>query len=223
MLSQKTYDFLFENRMRNSKAWFNEHKGDYQTYVLEPLVQLAAGLGPAVSSVDPQIVTEPRVDRTISRIYRDTRFSRDKMLYREEMWLSFKRDKHAFPCYPEFFFVIEPKGFLYGCGYYSPTAEAMDSLRELITAGDPAFKKALNWYKKQSNFVLDGDRYKRTRHPHQPEPLRDWLDRKSISLLRRSSDFNLLFSDRLADAIGADIRALAPVYNLFIEAERRKQ
>jgi uncharacterized protein (TIGR02453 family) len=111
MFTQKTLDFLSENRFMNSKEWFSEHKEEYSKYVIQPLAELAAALAPTLSAIDSQIITEPKVDKTISRIYRDVRFSKDKLLYREEMWLSVKRDKKAFPGYPEFFFVVSPPDF----------------------------------------------------------------------------------------------------------------
>ncbi len=44
-------------------------------------------------------------DRLLSaRVYRDLRYVRDGLLYREDMWLSFKRDKKRFPNCPSFIF-----------------------------------------------------------------------------------------------------------------------
>lgn len=40
--SKDTIQFLVENRMRNDKAWFTEHKQQYNELVIEPLVALAA-------------------------------------------------------------------------------------------------------------------------------------------------------------------------------------
>ena len=72
--SPKTLDFLFENRMHNSKTWFDEHKEEYQSLVFEPLRDLVEYLTPTALFIDPHLTTEARVDKTISRIRRDTRF-----------------------------------------------------------------------------------------------------------------------------------------------------
>ena len=221
MFSQKTFDFLFQNRLINSREWFLEHKAEYQNYVLQPLTDLSVLLAPTVSAIDDLIITEPKVDRTISRIYRDTRFSKDKLLYREEMWLSFRRNKKAYPNYPEFFFVITPGEFLYGSGYYSASPEVMDTIRELILKKDPMFLKALKVYEKQTGFIMEGDLYKRTKYPEQPENIRTWLDRKCICFMYKSSDFSQLFSDGLPDKIIKAYKEMAPLYNFFIYAESR--
>ena len=91
--SQKSLDFLFENRLHDSKEWFLEHKNEYETLVKAPLVELSAALGPVMLELDPQLTTDPAVGKTISRIRRDTRFTHDKSLYRDNMWIVYKRGK----------------------------------------------------------------------------------------------------------------------------------
>ena len=65
--SAKTLDFLFENRLHDSRIWFEEHKEEYQKQVLFPLQELVRQLTPHVLKIDSQFTTEPRVDRTICR------------------------------------------------------------------------------------------------------------------------------------------------------------
>lgn len=93
MFSPQTFDFLMENRFMNSKEWFLEHKPVYNEYVLKPLTELAIEMAPSIEMLDPAIVTTPKINKVLSRIYRDTRYSKDKMLFRESIWLSFKKDK----------------------------------------------------------------------------------------------------------------------------------
>ena len=105
MFSPETLDFLATNRFMNSREWYAEHKPDFKQYVLQPMIDLVEALTPTLESIDDRIVTEPKVDKTISRIYRDMRRAHGAF-YREVMWLTFKRDKRMFPGYPEFFFVF---------------------------------------------------------------------------------------------------------------------
>ncbi len=222
MFTEKTFSFLFENRLQNDRAWFAEHRREYEEYVLAPMTELAKTLAPTVSAIDADIVTTPRVNKVLSRIYRDTRFSYDKSLYRDQLWLSFKRDKRLYPHYPEFFFVASRKSFCYGCGYYAPTPAAADSIRSLILENDPLFRKAKKVCEQNDAFVLDGDRYKRSRYPQQSEDLREWLDRKALSVVVRSDDLSLLYTPDLANRIAKDYQALRPVYRFFLHAEETK-
>jgi uncharacterized protein (TIGR02453 family) len=210
-LSIETLNFLSENQRQNSRAWFAEHQTEYIQYVLAPLQELVIKLAPAMLSIDPLLIAEPRVDRSISRIYRDTRFSRDKSLYRDVMWLVFIRDKKLYHGLPAYYFEISPGGCRYGMGYYQADAASMTSLRHLIINRSKHFNKAWRCYQKQSIFKIEGDDYKRSKYPDQPKNLRAWLDKKSLHFTCHSADFNLLFSAQLADRLIEDFLLIQPL------------
>lgn len=221
--SENTLDFLFENRVRDSREWFKEHKGQYEQLVLEPMRRLVTELTPVMMEIDPLMICEPKVGRSISRIYRDTRFSRDKSVFRDVMWCLFIRDKKLYEGLPGFFFEISPVGFRYGCGYYKASAASMNAMRELITGGDREFKKAMAAYEKQKVFKLIDERYKRSKYADRTESEREWLDQKSICLVAESGDLPLLFSQELSAKLAEDFRLLAPVYSFLMKAESRVQ
>jgi uncharacterized protein (TIGR02453 family) len=220
--TQAAIDFLTENRLHDSREWYAENKGRYKAVLLEPLTELVARLAPSMLKIDPQLITEPRVDRTISRIYRDTRFSKDKSLYRDNMWVVFMREKKLYEGPPAFYFDMGPRGFSYGMGYYQASSDAMNAIREMALREEPPFKKADKAYRAQSLFIMDGDVYKRSKHPNATERQREWLDRKTLSFNRASDDFSLLFSEELPDTLLEGYRTLAPIYEYFCAAESRR-
>lgn len=221
--SQKTLDFLFENRLKNSKTWFEEHRGEYETYVLEPLRALVVNLTPVMLSIDPLFTVEPAVNKTISRIYRDVRFSRDKSLFRDEMWITFMRNKRFWAGLPGYYFLLGQGGFSYGFGYYEATTESMAIFRDCIMKNDRAFQKALAAYQSQTEFQLSGEKYKRSKFPGQPEEVMDWLDRKNISFDHHSNDLSTLFSPRLADELSTGFQQLKPIYDFIFLVEQKRR
>lgn len=221
MFSPTGLDFLIENRFNNSKEWFHEHKHIYDEYVLKPLTELAIEMTPTIEKLDPTIVTIPKINKVLSRIYRDTRFSKDKSLFRESVWLSYKKDKKEFRHYPEFFVVITPQALIYGCGYYYMTPEAVKAMRELIEENHPIWQKALKSYENQNIFTLEGEMYKRTKYPEYPENIRNWLDRKNVCCTAYSTDFDLVFSDKLGEKLCKDIVLMKDVYDFLILAENK--
>ena len=68
--SAKTLDFLFENRLQDSRDWFLDHKDTYQAVLLEPMKDLVRSLTPVMLEIDAKVTTEPRVDKTICRLRR---------------------------------------------------------------------------------------------------------------------------------------------------------
>ena len=217
MYSPETLDFLSMNHFMNSREWYAEHKPEFKAHVMQPLIETVEALTPTIERIDPQIVTVPKIDKTISRIYRDMRRAHGSF-YRDYMWLSFKRDRHAFPDYPEFFFVISPRGFMYGCGQYDASNETMQCLRQMILDDHPLFKKAEKAVRAQNVFAMDGYLYKRSRYPDATPRKRDWLDRKTIALIHDSRDFPRLFSDTLNAEMAADFEQISPVYRLLLTA-----
>ena len=220
MFTPDSLDFLAMNHYMNSREWYAEHKPEFKQYVLRPLVETVQALSPVMERIDPFIVTEPKVDKTISRVYRDMRRAHGAF-YREYMWLTFKRDKLAFPGYPEFFFLFSPASFCFGCGHYGASAETMQCLRQMIVDNHPLFQKADAAYRRQNVFEIDGYLYKRSKYADYPADRRNWLDRKTICMLHESTDLTRLFSDLLVDDMAKAFEQISPVYHLLIAAQQQ--
>lgn len=214
--SARSLDFLFENMLNDSKIWYNDHKEDYNRYVREPFAAFVNDVSEAMLTIDGNFVCNPK---KISRLYRDARYAKGKSIFRDYVWYSFCRPYEGHKCLPEFYFSISPRGFDYGCGYYSAGSDTMESIRSLILSDDKSFRAALAAYKMQDVFELYGELYKRSRYPDESADKQNWLNRRSMGLSCESKDFDLLFSDRLAEKIAADFTAIAPVYKFFIHAE----
>ncbi len=211
-------DFLFENSLNDSKAWFDGHKADYKRYVTEPFAELVNRLSQTMLGIDDKFICDPR---KISRIYRDARYSKGKSIFRDYVWYTFSRTRDAYRSLPGFYFSISPRGFDYGCGYYYAASATMQAMRELIINGDKSFVKALKAFEDQNVFELYGDMYKRGKYPDESEKKRNWLERKNIGLSCESKDFKLLFSDKLTEKVAADFKAVAPVYEFFMLADEK--
>ena len=214
--SKKTLDFLLENRLNDSKVWYQEHKEDYKQYVAEPFSEFITALQPTINEIDSEIICNPK---RFSRLYRDARFSKGGSIFRENVWCSFERRSEQFESLPSFYFDVSPSGFEYGCGYYMASTATMSALRNLILKNDKAFRSAINAYESQNTFQLSGDLYKKNRYPEQSERLCNWLNRKSIYLFCRSTDIDQLCKENLTDIISQDYKKIAPVYNFFMKAQ----
>lgn len=214
--SEKTLQFLFENRLKDDKSWYQEHKEEYVKYVSAPFADFITAMQPTIFGIDEKLMCNPK---RISRIYRDARFSKDKSIFRDNVWCTFGRKTELYKSLPSFYFDISPRGFSYGCGYYQASRESMDAIRTLIIRGDKAFDDADKAFRKQKCFVMYGDMYKRSRYPEENDERRFWLDRKTIGVSCDSDDFEMLYSEKLADKIAADFKAITPVYNFLMKAE----
>src|SRR5512136_483578 len=117
--SRATFTFLRDLGRHNDKAWFEAHRTIYEQHVLQPLRDLVSDLADPMLGIDLSFEVEPAVGKTISRIFRDTRFSKDKSPFRDCMWIVFKRSGKDWARYiPGYFLEITPVSYRYGLGLY---------------------------------------------------------------------------------------------------------
>ncbi len=218
MFSPETLDFIAENHWMNSREWFAEHKKEYTKFVRNPLIELSDALAETVLEIDPQIVTDPRA--SVSRINRDMRFSKT-VLYRDTVWVSLKRDRKAFQSWPEFFVVISPNEFFYGCGYYCIKPAVMNEIRKMVLEDHPKFRLAKTSLDSQNIFTLEGEMYKRSKYPDHPEALKMWLDRKTPLFMYRPKNGAELFEADLAEKIKNTFVEMRPIYEFLVLAEEK--
>jgi uncharacterized protein (TIGR02453 family) len=207
---------FFENlAAHNNKAWFEEHRDEYEQYLLEPLKLLVSDLAAPMLAIDPELVTIPKVDKTISRLYRDTRFSRNKFPYKTALWISFKRrvpEWQATPCY---FFEISAAGCRYGMGFYSASRQTMDNLRRYMESKPADFRKTIAILEQHREFQLGGDQYKRPLNPALPDDLQQWHSRKTIYFMCERPVSGRLFTRGICDDLRDGFTALKPLYDLL--------
>lgn len=218
--SPETLQFLINLGLNNDKAWFESNKHQYREFLLEPLRNLASDLGPFMLSIDPYLEVSP--GRAVSRIYRDTRFSRDKSPYKTNMWAAFKRPSRDWKADPVFFFEIFQDWYRYGMGFYSAERQTMDRLREVIDRRPEKFTQAVSTFSGTNTYVLEGDKYKKTLKKDLPEELQDWYQRKSLCLICSKKADRNLFSRVLIDDLTAGFKLAAPFYHFLWKLKQKE-
>ncbi|NOZ62739.1 MAG: DUF2461 domain-containing protein [Calditrichaeota bacterium] len=215
--SQETFDFLGEVEDRNSKDWFEKNRPIYNLYVLQPLKALVADLAPSMLAIDAQFETTPAINKTISRIFRDTRFSRDKRLFRGNMWITFKRRVKNWKDSPAYFFEIFPDWYRFGMGYYNASRATMDALRSRIDENPDEFLKAISCLKKQNFFEVIPDHYKRKIPNEHGEKIQLWYQCRSFYLSCKRNRDELLFSQELVNELSFAFHTINPLYQFLRE------
>ena len=212
--SPKTLEFLRGLKENNNKTWFEAHRADYEEYVLEPLRNLVTDLGDFMLDIDPCFEITPAVNKTISRIYRDTRFSKDKSPFRSTVWIVFKNQSRDWSTLVSgYFFELSPNSYRYGMGFYDAAPAIMSKFREMIDAEPKEFLKAISFFSKQKTFVIEGDKYRRIIEKSKPKEIQDWYQRRNLYLVCNRKIDDILFSSRLVDDLASDFNLVAPFYH----------
>ncbi|MBP6732535.1 MAG: DUF2461 domain-containing protein [Chitinophagales bacterium] len=143
-IKKESLQFLKTLSKNNNREWFLKHKGQYDT-ARENMIGFANALLIAMEKHD-KIETASGKD-SIYRIYRDTRFSKDKTPYHTFFNGGFMRATKALR--GSYYFRIQPGASFIGGGFWGPNTEDMKRIREDIDVNYDDWRKIL----RQKTFV----------------------------------------------------------------------
>ena len=131
-------DFLAELAQNNDRAWFQPRKSDYERLLKEPMEALVAALAERFEARGLPLLADPK--RAVSRIYRDTRFAKDKSPYKTNIYARFpwigrgsdhdSSDEGAHG--PGGYFNVMPGESYVGGGMWMPEKPRLDAFRAAI-------------------------------------------------------------------------------------------
>ena len=158
MFTNKTFQFLDELAENNNKTWFEANKKNYELLVREPALDFIEAMQPVLASIAPNFRAEPRkIGGSLMRVYRDTRFSRDKTPYKTNIGIQFRhqhgKDIHA----PGFYVHIAADECFFAAGCWHPDPDALRAIRNLIVEKPEKWLAARDDRKFNSQWNLWGD------------------------------------------------------------------
>lgn len=219
---KKTLDFLTELEANNNREWFQNNKKTYDT-LKDAMLKFLSGLIPEIARFDPEILAVAPGD-CIFRIYRDVRFSHDKLPYKTHIGAFISKTGRKGNS-PGYYIHIEPgQSFLAG-GFYMPPPELLKAVRDEIYFNAGEFKAIISQPEFIDHFGKLDDFDKLTRPPKGFAA--DWPD---IDLLKYRSYVvtHKLTDERLLSAGFADhgikvFKALFPLNNFLQKARNNSE
>jgi uncharacterized protein (TIGR02453 family) len=156
----ETLRFLRALKRNNRREWFNAHRGDYESYVRQPMTAIVERLAVDLRAVAPEIIASPKA--SVYRIYRDTRFSDDKTPYKTHAAAVFPTRGLAKHEGAGLYFHISPEEVWIGGGMYSPQPPQLFAVREHIAGHFKQFRTIVEspGFRKQLG-ALEGSTLKR--------------------------------------------------------------
>lgn len=213
MIGPELFDFLRELEQNNNREWFKARKKRYEAEVVDPVTDFIINMAPRVAAISPHITVDPRPNGgSRFRIYRDTRFSKDKSPYKTHVGCQFRheagKDAHA----PGFYVHLGPGEVFFGGGVWGPQGEALRNIRQRIV------DKPTRWEEAVEGIDLRGDQLVRAPKGFDPEhPLIDDLRRKSFFSFQ-NADEKLATSAKFEDAVEAQFEKVAPLMGFVADA-----
>jgi uncharacterized protein (TIGR02453 family) len=193
--------FLADLAANNDRAWFQPRKTEFEELLKTPLEELCVALESEFRARDIPLHADPA--KSPFRIYRDTRFSKDKSPYKTAVSASFgwagegveaaagrshTENVHASGGY----FHLQPGEIYVGGGVWHPDAAWLNAFRRRIVDDHTGFQEVVEApaFRKTFGAVSDdGESLKRV-PPGFPtdHPAADLLRKKNVTFGRRLSD-----------------------------------
>lgn len=156
--SDDTFTFLRTLAENNKREWFTEHKGEYEAYVREPARAFIRAMGPELAGFAPEFIADDRkLGGSLMRIFRDVRFSNNKLPYKTNIGIQFRhrqgKDVHA----PGFYLHIEASEVFVGAGIWHPESDTLKKIRTYIDAHPTRWQDALQQKEFAQWFHMTGD------------------------------------------------------------------
>lgn len=211
--SPALFTFFDELTLHNDREWFAANKVRYERDVRDPFLAFIAALAPRFATVAPAFRCDPRpVGGSYFRIYRDTRFGKDKTPYKTHAAAQFRhgagKDVHG----PGYYLHLSPTECLSGFGLWRPEPDIARKVRTAMV-GDTA-----GWIRAKAGIPLGGESAKRVPAGFPADhPAAEDLKRKDFISMRPYAREEVLSPDFL-DRYVADCAAASPFMSFLTRA-----
>ncbi len=212
-IQRSTYDFLRQLAANNDRDWFAEHKANYEA-ARENVAEFAEELLERLRKTD--VLSTQNGRKSLFRIYRDVRFSKNKQPYKTNIAGYFERD--GLSRRGGYYFTFSPEETRLGGGFYGIERDDLKRIRQELGADAGTMRDILSDAEFRRQFgELQGDQLKTSPQGYpRDHPNIDLLRYKQFYATRKFTEAEVLepaFIDRAEEAL----LALRPFFDYFSE------
>jgi uncharacterized protein (TIGR02453 family) len=201
---KKTVAYLKKLAKHNNREWFEANRDIYNSDFLEPSIQFVVEMGDRLTDLDSDIVAIPKIDKSIFRLHRDVRFSKDKTPYKANAGLYFWNGKVKKMEASGFYFHLEPKLFGVGLGIYMFPPHLLKKYREVVSS--PSAAKELHQIVRsleKKGYTIGGKKFKKTPKGYDPntqypgyllfDGIYAWFESDNLKIISNGKAVNTIF------------------------------
>lgn len=213
------FSFLRDLAANNDREWFTANKGRYEQHLKAPSLRFIEDFGVYLADISPHFEAIPKATGgSLFRIYRDTRFSKDKTPYKTHVALQFRhelgKDAHA----PGYYLHIEEGNVGCGFGIWAPPPALLNQIRDRIVADPDGWRAAKDSATGGTGELYDPEPLKRVPRGYDKDhPLAEDLKHKSYAALRSLPDEAVL-EDGFMEHFAALCEEASPFMRFVCEA-----
>jgi len=210
---QTTLSFLSELEKNNNREWFTEHKGEYLV-AYDEMITFADALLGEMQKHD-QIETASG-KKSLFRIYRDVRFSKNKLPYKNNLGGGFRRATKFLR--GGYYFQIQPGNCFVAGGFWGPNSQDLLHIRKQIAMDPDPLREVVSDKIFQKTFdVLEGEQLKTAPKGFDKEdPAIDLLRYKQFVIMHRFTAADIA-SNKLHVKMANAFMAMRPFLDYMTE------
>ena len=130
MINKETFNFLKDLSANNDRDWFQENKARYED-AKQNVEKFADQILSEIKKIDSSISNELVGKKTMMRIYRDVRFSKNKDPYKNNFGIGISSTGKGGDT-PGYYIHIQPEQSFIAGGYWMPQADHLKAIRQEI-------------------------------------------------------------------------------------------
>ena len=209
-ITADTLMLLEMNRFNNNKPYYEEHKKEINEGSRKQLGALTMDLADALYALDENMLINPK---KVSRIRRDTRFTKDKTLYRDNVWVIWHRAMEDGEAAPGLWCEVSPRSVDNGVGFWQATPAFMEffraDLRENANRFLEAFVPLLD-----AGYTVMGACYKRDKPgtEQMPDALKGIYNLKELYFMRSTADISVVATPAYVDDMKEQLKLMKGMY-----------
>lgn len=136
------FQFLRQLKRHNDREWFAKNKARYGQLVVDPAMLFIGGFALHLAKLSPHFIADARPTRgSLFRIYRDTRFSSDKLPYKTHVGIHLRHERGKDVHAPLFYLHLEPGRCFAAAGVWHPDVPTLTRIRTAIVASPEKWSK----------------------------------------------------------------------------------
>jgi len=216
-------EFYQALKKNNNKPWFDRHKNDYEKYVLEPSRDYVVELGKLLKQISPGLHADPRVNKSLFKIYRDTRFSNDKIPFKTNLGIWFWEGEGKRFDYSGFYFHLDPPNIMLAAGIHVFSPDRLKAFRDSVVheIHGPRMIKAIKQVEKAGH-LISGKHYKKIpRGYDRDHRYADYLLFDSLNSYRESKIPPEFYKPEFIQYSFKIFKGMAPIHHWLVSLTER--
>ncbi len=212
------FTFFRGLKRNNRKDWFEDHRQQYESEIRGPMRDLIEEVDVRLARIAPEFIGDPK--RSMFRIYRDIRFSKDKSPYKTAAGVWFyhgdagrKVGQDAEGGGAGIYFHLAPDDCFSAGGIWMPAGAVLRKVRDGLAEDHRGFERSIGSARFKRRFGSLDEEAMLKRMPRgfdEDHPAAKWLRYKSFTV-HRPLTTSQVQSKRLPDTLAADVEVMLPL------------